>query len=214
MCVYLGRHICTWAGVCVPGQAHMCNQEGMCIHGQICVYLGGRVYTCRYVCVYTSRHACVHGQIRVFTSRVCVCSIHGGCHSAVLSGGTHIAEPMVLAALALSLQSHVWRGGSSRHLHTRSPALLPGLGDCVQDMALTRMGSSPAPQSCSSDSGHVAHDPPGFLAAPLHLHCSTSLLKREVLQETVPVAGHSGWSSSKGSSRSSSGTLQIGTLPL
>lgn len=184
----------TWTDMCVPGWT--------CVHVQVCV------------CVYTSRHACVHGQIRVFTSRVCVCSIHGGCHSAVLSGGTHIAEPMVLAALALSLQSHVWRGGSSRHLHTRSPALLPGLGDCVQDMALTRMGSSPAPQSCSSDSGHVAHDPPGFLAAPLHLHCSTSLLKREVLQETVPVAGHSGWSSSKGSSRSSSGTLQIGTLPL
>lgn len=72
MCVYLDRHVCTWAGVCVPGQARMCTREGMCVHGQICVYLGGRVYMCRYVCVYMSRHACVHGQICVFMSRVCV----------------------------------------------------------------------------------------------------------------------------------------------
>ena len=205
--MYLGRCVCTWAGTYVYPGRHVCTWTDMCVPGWTCVHVQVCVCVHEQACVCTWTDMCIHEQGVCAAYTVAVTQRSS-------QGGTHTAEPMLLASLALSLQSHVWRGGSSRHLHTRSPALLPGLGDCVQDVALTRMGSSLGPQSCSSDSGHVAHDPLGFLAAPLHLHCSTSLLKREVLQETVPAAGHSGRSSSKGSSRSSTGTLQIGTLAL
>ena len=191
----------------------MCTREGMCVHGQICVYLGRRVYMHRYVCLYMSRRACVHGQICVFTSRVCVKHTRWLSPSGPLRRNTQ-QSPCCSLLWHCPSSPTSGEGVPSGTYPPGAQPFSPGLRDRVQDVALTRMGSSLGPQSCSSDSGHVAQDPLGFLAAPLHLHCSASLLKREVLQETVPAARSSGRSSSKGGSRSSTGTLQIGTLAL
>ena len=206
-CMYLGRCVCTWAGTYVYPGRHVCTWTDMCVPGQTCVYLH------RYVCVYMSRHACVHGQICVFTSRVCVKHTRWLSPSGPLRRNTQQSPCCSLLWYCPSSPT----SGEGVPSGTYTPGAQPfslGLRDRVQNVALTRMDSSLGPQSCSSDSGHVAQDPPGFLAAPLHLHCSASLLKREVLQETVPAARSSGRSSSKGGSRSSTGTLQIGTLAL
>lgn len=170
MCV-LGQEACTWAGVCTwagtyvyPGRhvytwTDMCTFGWTCVHVQVCVCVHEQVCMCmKWKYVY-SRAGCVYAAYMVAVTQ------------RVLSGGTHIAEPMVLAALVPVPPVPRLRGVLPGTWHTRSPALSPA-GRLLQgDMALTGMGSSPAPQSCSSDSGH--DDPRGSWAAPLHLHCST-----------------------------------------
>lgn len=191
--VYPGRHVCTWTDMCVPGQT--------CVHAQVCVCVHEQACVCTWtdMCVHEQGMCAQHtrwlspgGPLRRDTQESPCCSLLWHCPSSPTSG-----EGVPLGTCTPGAQP-----------------FSPGLGDRVQDVALTRMDSSLGPQSCSSDSGRVAHDPPGFLAAPLHLHCSAPLLKREVLQETVPAARSSGRSSSKGGSGSSTGTLQIGTLAL
>ena len=178
-------------GVCVPGQTFVHVQVHVCVHGQACM------------CTWTD--TCVYGQR-------CVYSVHGSCHPAVLSGRKHTAEPLlptfpghcpsnptsgegvpaVTCTQGAQLFSPVWETACRTHSD----------GQCL------------GPRPCSSDSNHVAQDPPRVPGCTFPPSLLGFLAEERGLQEAVAAAGSSGRTSSKGGSRPSTGALQIGALAL
>lgn len=125
--------VCTWADMYVPGQVCVYLGRHVCVPGKACMYMDRYVCTWANVCTCTGMCVCVHEQACVCTWTDMCIHEQGMCEAYTMavtqrsSQEEHTAEPVLLTSLVLSLQSHVWRGGSFGHLHTRSPALLPGL---------------------------------------------------------------------------------------